>query len=1536
MVQASCGLLFLAIVLGILLPIVTAATCTDRTINETVICQNVNSTGLIAQLPVIVPGNLSRYACASGLSALSSSNILTLLTTNSGVTIGTNLEQLILFFSKVNGTALENALESFNNQTANTSVVPLKDLFLMALWETKLRNASQYSQREFVEAWFQARLRPFLSAIPTSVLQCLQNVSMGCQAYQAIVKGLNVEFDLMAPETRSSVYSNLVFPYLQTINSTKSPGLVCIDNLNSSSSWLMTNFEKFRMFATYKDLASLNTNFNGLDVLNLLTTTQMADATVESGALNSVEKITNIYDNLQNRTYMELKEYYTRLNSRNQSSINETVQILILNRTLELLFPQLTNFTTLDYADWFQNKLLILLPSLTSAQLTQIISDVSCGSYQSVVKGLDAAYPRMSNTTSLEIYEALKVYLTNHTSGGVACGTSGSNVANENSDWLQKNLGRFRTKAKYADFLLLKTNFSGFDTLELLTPTQLADLTVDSGAIQSSTNITAIFDIMKNRSLYELTVYYTRFNSRNVPAQNLTAAATMLNKTLEVLFPQLTNFTTLDYADWFQNKLHILLPSLTSAQLTQIFTNMSCDSYQAVVKGLDATHSRMTDETRRGIYGALSGYLINHAIDGASSIPPCYNASDSAWFAMNLGPFIQYSSVADIRAMVSNDSILQTLTTNTKNLDLVNNTEVPDDVAELYASALFAKDPNFNFSSLPDKLLCFAKDSAAIKNKKPDELLDIIKTINAKCGPSSSSTESASHLQLAALLVGQFPSLNSNTLKALGQQAVGMSTGQIAKMSSADVLNSVGELGKVRGWDAGQAQGLVGKLLASNISFANQDSFLQLGSLVTGLPSAVFDEMPNEVAINLTKNADFVFNLASAPVYVQQAFVGKVCSKSSSSTDCVHNVPDTLAGAIPNSQLIFGNIVPDIKILSKKQWTKDQAVTFFGNLVQSNTSNFTDFSASVLQGSQCHSISKLSPNNFASLVSQMKCTQTSLDASQLTCLARLSRQNSLDHNLLPADALLFYDTDNVKGNCKDFFTQASRGNVNNLAQNPAQVKKLLKTSSSCLNIKGSALNADQLRSLGGLVCYMNPSVIGASDPQIVENLKQCQNLNDDQQTELVNVLKSGKTQYGSPSSWKLGTLNGLGSLPFFMNQDIFSSLKMNIKQDYFKDFVGGFKKQNIQRDIGKKFVDAFTSPVSGQRRKRGAGCTAGNITAASIRDPLFLFTYSTAEEFNRCLDDDVLQQNLAAFADQPLPDDYLQVMKDRLDKIYPQGLPEDQIKLLGGALSRFYTPADINKWNITSSDTLTILMNPNDPPWNKDQTIAILTRYLQSGNPLTGQILKNNGQYLCTLDAAQISNISPDALKDAGTLDISTCTQDKKDILYEKAKEAFSSASNSSSYYSLIQPYLGGAPVADLKSLAQSNVNMDIQTFMGLKPSELQQLSVSDVKNLLGTNVGDLKTYEQDPIVKNWIAQQQQADLDTLGIGLTGGKTTPQSTTITSATSVPAATSAILVAGGVTPVGYMIIPLTSGFVPSSYSLQTVLLTLGISLLRRFL
>ncbi|XP_039225832.1 mesothelin-like protein [Crotalus tigris] len=276
---------------------------------------------------------------------------------------------------------------------------------------------------------------------------------------------------------------------------------------------------------------------------------------------------------------------------------------------------------------------------------------------------------------------------------------------------------------------------------------------------------------------------------------------------------------------------------------------------------------------------------------------------------------------------------------------------------------------------------------------------------------------------------------------------------------------------------------------------------------------------------------------------------------------------------------------------------------------------------------------------------------------------------------------------------------------------------------------------------------------------------------------------------------------------------------------FFKKVMDGY---NSQRAFPETKTILFLKSVgsksaSSPRTKRATEtCRSAPITSSILEDPLFIIRYNSTQQFDSCLSDEVVKANLGLLLEQPLPNDYLTIVKKKLDKSYPGGIPEDQLKLLG-FLSRQYSTDKIGSWNLTSSDTLAALLNPEDGAWEMPQLRRLVARYMELGGSLTGPLLDIlGGKHLCFLDKDQLQEINPASIRHAEKLDISTCAQVKKDILYQKAHTAFASQEGTSAYYPLIQPYLGGASVEELKKLARYHVGMDIDTFINLNREELK------------------------------------------------------------------------------------------------------------------
>ncbi|NXN01931.1 MSLN protein, partial [Sylvia borin] len=166
---------------------------------------------------------------------------------------------------------------------------------------------------------------------------------------------------------------------------------------------------------------------------------------------------------------------------------------------------------------------------------------------------------------------------------------------------------------------------------------------------------------------------------------------------------------------------------------------------------------------------------------------------------------------------------------------------------------------------------------------------------------------------------------------------------------------------------------------------------------------------------------------------------------------------------------------------------------------------------------------------------------------------------------------------------------------------------------------------------------------------------------------------------------------------------------------------------------------------------------------------------------------------------------------------------------------------------------------------------AAIKRYVELGNALNATALDAIGRrYVCLLNSTELQAIHAPSLRLA-SLDPSACSQETKNLLYQKAKEAFSDQHHLPAFYELILPYLGGAPAADLKALSNDDVNMNISTFVTLRKDSLMNLTPREVQGLLGVNLPELAQWQGRSPVRDWIQVQKQSELDQLHIGLTGG-----------------------------------------------------------------
>ncbi|XP_056308517.1 uncharacterized protein LOC130220162 isoform X2 [Danio aesculapii] len=1354
-----------------------------------------------------------------------------------------------LFASVVNSqNHLVDFFNTLKNMTAQSTVLSVNTTvssIILNMTLVALENRFQFFDSQTFALWFQTYLRIFLPGIGPDTLSVIP-LTISCKSYTEIVKGCDDVFSNLTPKQTNDVY-RFTMHYLTRKSS---PGNSCVQGTSNSSDWLMKSFGQFSIRANFSDLISLNKDFNGVEAAALLTPSQLAQLCSDPSGLSGPQDVQTVMSAVDTQ---QLSGFFDLLSP--NISLKQAFLQAVLNR--QDLWSSALSDTEVSL--WITVRLHPLLSTLSTADVSPyftIIASRGCDVRQTAVTVLSSVRTALDGNTQREIYNSIQQLLADPP---LRCYAGGSYFQFLQSSFLQFGL------PDLSRVLSLIPQASRPQVLSSISPSELSQFLNAPQAVGNTLELCQLLSVYNQTAVYLQTAPL--------------GSQALARQVLSCVWPQVLQLDLPSEVDkWFDLRLLRYLPSLTLQLISSAeLQSASCLSYRKLISVLGSNYNYSeTNFSPEDVYSSIKEYLSN----GGS--PRCYNAADpqlnsTDWFVSYIGVFISYVSLVDLNSFVSSDQI-RVFLKDPGNLQLLNSTAgIQYNVAEYYITQLYILDQNFNPTSVPPQFLC-GIPAVAFEPLGEAESLRLIQSINMYCNGTQNP-------QITATLADNLPSLSTNTIELLGNQSVGLTEGQINAAPPAIFKSSLATLSTVDGWSQGQADAIVETLIQANYVIDSDSSLLALGTLVKGLPSDKLSSIQPTTLLSVSQNPTFISNMLAAPQVLQMVYVMQIVSIDDKQV--LQNVPDQLASSIPPVLLAPQGSV-NISLINQKQWTQEQAKVLFGS-VASVSQDAEELSVPVLQGFSCTSVQTVSTQKVKQMVRACRHRpgrrRVQLQESQLMCMNNYLKDETLSSfSDLPPEVLLYYSYENVQQvNCRSYFSAVGQADFSVLSGVLNKPAALFANARSCLGITGNSLSKDHVAVLGNLTCTLDPVYISNSDPSIIESLKNCMELSDSQISAVQTLLQSGNTPYGNSSTWGQQTLQRLANLPLYFTNSFWSLFSPTVKKNFMTVFMPHLRSINTDKTKLKTLFSNCNTELSAKSRmSRSTDCTVGNITAATIADASFPFGY-TVTQFDACLDPRVLKDNLAAVAQKVVDSSFQRVILDKLKQVYPAGLADGVVKDLG-SVSRQATAQEISSWNISSIDTLAALMDKNNGNWSTAQSQQVILRYLSvNGNSLGTNELNIIKSNLCSLNTSTLQNITPAVLRNANALDLTSCSSDQQSVLYITANTSFrAQLSNGPAYYHMISPYLGGAPVADIRNLASYNITMDISTFRSLSLPVVTSLSVSDVRTLLGSSVSDLKVFENDSVVVAWISAQPQSQLDTLGLSLRGGRVDSSTTTAAS------------------------------------------------------
>ncbi|XP_050976411.1 uncharacterized protein LOC127171648 [Labeo rohita] len=191
-----------------------------------------------------------------------------------------------------------------------------------------------------------------------------------------------------------------------------------------------------------------------------MSASQVAQLTLNSGALNNADLIGLVFDRLDaGNAFRDVDEFLAALTRTPQAvDISPVVRDIMMNQVFAVISPHLEDFGSQEWVSWFTVKLTPLLPSLTPEMLQTVTSKADCDAYHVIVGALSSVFEQLTSQRQRELAPVLLAYLKQSKASGSTCGSNSSSL----STCLWQCFGRFSIYVDYED---LRGLFEGFGSV---------------------------------------------------------------------------------------------------------------------------------------------------------------------------------------------------------------------------------------------------------------------------------------------------------------------------------------------------------------------------------------------------------------------------------------------------------------------------------------------------------------------------------------------------------------------------------------------------------------------------------------------------------------------------------------------------------------------------------------------------------------------------------------------------------------------------------------------------------------------------------------------------------------------------------------------------------------------------------------------------------------------------------------------------------------------------------------------------------------
>ncbi|XP_077131580.1 uncharacterized protein LOC143786176 [Ranitomeya variabilis] len=543
-------------------------------------------------------------------------------------------------------------------QQANLTVLPNSEVrdAMLAMFLGWLKPYLKYFSEKLWGEWFNGYLPLFLPGINEADITLLPT-DVSCVSYQSVISGFNQAYEYLPHSTRLSFYNI----YIKTFWNKK---VLAHDGCNYTEpiQWVRDNLASFTNQASLLDLLEFNGNLTKVFDSTTLTTKELADFTVildslcEPTLLNDVLLQVTTFESFEAiQEYLEyLQDILVPVSTKYLTSCSEQpifgqlsgeTQQEVITSVLKVLEKEWSFRNISQWMTTFSYLLNNFPAAFNQANIMSITLNMSCESYQKLITAMDQVYPRLSEAQRNYIYYYAKSYLTQQL---LYTGSACAQDSNDTVKLIILNFGKYYSEGKITELTYLYPNLEIGDLFRMLNPKELAQMLLKEDVLD---NYTLMITILRLIDLKNITEYVFGITESAYEANISVSEITSVKQSLLAVILLEENFSSFSTQDWtilFENDLYSLLPYFNQTLLDLIPADITCSSYQAILKVFSSPpiYSSLTSPTKNAIYISLIKRYMSQQLSTADIV--CDSGDLRSWVKLNVYKFIRESTFKDL------------------------------------------------------------------------------------------------------------------------------------------------------------------------------------------------------------------------------------------------------------------------------------------------------------------------------------------------------------------------------------------------------------------------------------------------------------------------------------------------------------------------------------------------------------------------------------------------------------------------------------------------------------------------------------------------------------------------------------------------------------------------------------------------------------------------------------------------------------------------------------------------------------------------